>query len=421
MTAHPAGIEGAGASAHPAGIEGAGASAHPPGRKRAALTLIVLTPVIAELGLGSTPVHFAFLLVLWLPIYGFGVLLIREAVRRVGGGWSSLVLLGVAYELVEDGIGLQALSSPHLYGAAQLAPRLFGLNTAYWEVNAIYHVVFSVLIPIALTDLIFPAGRDRPYLRRGGLVGIGIGAVVGVGLLRVSVPPSQDPGYTAPLWVLLGCLSAVALLAVLALAMPPRLAAPRGGVPGASGSARPGPDRAAQAGRPGSGDPMPGGRHGSGQAAPGGRPGQAEPAGRAGFGDADPAGRRGSDGAAGSVPRPWVAGAFGAAGIAAFLALWFVLQHGRGNGAWALVPMAAIGVLAAIAGWLVARWGRSAAWSDRHRIWLLAGALVTHSALGAVGVVHQPVDRVGLALIAVLTAVLLAVLARRRPLPAGAA
>src|SRR5258708_4297912 len=90
--------------------------------RRAALTLVVLGPVVAELAFGSPPRHPASLLVLWLPIDGAGVLLIREAVVRSGGGWASILLLGVAYELVEAGIGLQALSSPHLYHAAPSRP-----------------------------------------------------------------------------------------------------------------------------------------------------------------------------------------------------------------------------------------------------------------------------------------------------------
>lgn len=63
------------------------------------------------------------------------MLLIRGAVVRSRGGWPRILLLGVAYELVEDGIGLQALSSPCLYYAADRGPRLLGLNTTYWEAN----------------------------------------------------------------------------------------------------------------------------------------------------------------------------------------------------------------------------------------------------------------------------------------------
>jgi hypothetical protein len=329
----------------------------PAGRKRAALTLAVITPVVAELALGSTPLHLAFLLPLWLPIYGAGVLLIREVVRRCGGGWPSLLLLGVAYELVEDGLGLQALTSPHLYGAAGWSPRPFGLNAAYWEANLAYHVVFSVLIPIALTDLVFPAHRDRPYLRRGGLVGIAVCAVLGVGLLRVSVPPSQDPGYTAPLWATLGCVLAVAVLAVVALRVLPRRALPRS---------------------PGTG-----------------------------------------------VPAAPVVGACGAGATLAFMALIFPFggakQPAFTHGLWVLLPMAAAAAVALGSLWVLARWSRAAAWGDRHRLWLIGGALLAHTAFGAVGVVHTALDRVGLVALAALTAVLVAALLRRTRGAAGAA
>jgi hypothetical protein len=341
----------------------------PAGRKRAALALVVLTPLIAELALGSTPLHLAFLLLLWLPIYGAGVLLIRESVRRLGGGWPSLLLLGVAYELVEDGLGLQALSSPHLYGAAGWAPRLFGLNTAYWEANVAYHVVFSVLIPIALTDLLFPAHRDSPYLRRPGLIGIAACAVLGVALLRVSVPPSQDPGYTAPLWVTLGCVLAVAVLAVLALAVLPRR-----------------PRRPATAPL----DAAAGGASPARAAAPAGVP------------------------ARGAAP---VMGAFGGAATFAFMVLMFPFGGARQpaftHGLWVLLPMTAAAVVAVGSVWLVGRWSRAGWLGRRHQLWLIGGALLAHTAFGLVGVVHTALDRAGLVAIAALTVLLLALLLRR--------
>src|SRR5690606_5648180 len=89
------------------------------GHRGAAVTLALLAPACAELATGAMPLKLIWLVLpVIVPIYGAGVLLIRELVVRVGGGWPSLLLLGVAYELVEDGIGLQALSSPHMYGAA---------------------------------------------------------------------------------------------------------------------------------------------------------------------------------------------------------------------------------------------------------------------------------------------------------------
>src|SRR5262245_45973640 len=175
------------------------------GRLRAAALLVVLTPLVAELALGSTPFRLAWIVLFVLPMYGFGILLVRELVRRTGRGWPSILLLGLAFEIVEDGIALQALSSPTLYGAADWGPRVFGLNLTYWETNAAYHVVFSAVIPILLVDLVHPAHRHRPYLRLPGLVGTAVAWVLGVALVRVLIPPTADPGYTAPLPVLVGC------------------------------------------------------------------------------------------------------------------------------------------------------------------------------------------------------------------------
>ncbi|WP_163568694.1 hypothetical protein [Fodinicola feengrottensis] len=197
------------------------------GNRAAAWVLVILTPLIAELAFGSTPLHLGYLVLLWTPVYGAGISLVREAVHRAGRGWPSIVLLGIAYELIEDGIGLQALSSPHLYGAAGWAPRLFGLKTAYWELNVVYHVIFSAVIPILIVDLLFPAHLNVPYLKKTETVITAIVGLLGIGLLR-TVSASNDPGYLAPIGVLVGCVVAIAIIAVIALkVVPPRTTAVR--------------------------------------------------------------------------------------------------------------------------------------------------------------------------------------------------
>ncbi|MQY02141.1 hypothetical protein [Actinomadura macrotermitis] len=188
-------------------------------RRRAALALVLVAPAVAELTLGSVPVRMLWLVVLYVPIYGAGVLLIREVVRRTGGGTGALLLMGLAYGLVEEGLALQSLTSPHLYGAAGWGPRPWGINAPYAELNLIYHAVFSVLLPVTLVELMFRDLGRTPYLRRGGLIGTAITALLGVGLLRVSVPPSQDPGYLLPgraALVILG-LAAASVVAALVL------------------------------------------------------------------------------------------------------------------------------------------------------------------------------------------------------------
>jgi hypothetical protein len=170
-----------------------------PRNRRAALLLGVLAPLCAEVSLGTVPLRMAWAWLIFAPIYSAGALLLRELFRRTGGGYGNLLLLGVAYGLVEEGLVLQSLTSPHLYGAAGWAPRLLGVNTAYTELNLVYHALFSVTIPVILVEYLFARHGTAPYLRRGGVIAAGVVALLGAALLRVSVPPSEDPGYTMPL------------------------------------------------------------------------------------------------------------------------------------------------------------------------------------------------------------------------------
>ncbi|MEV0567566.1 hypothetical protein [Dactylosporangium sp. NPDC050588] len=197
-----------------------------PRNRRAALLLAVLAPVAAEVTLGTVPLRLAWAWLVFAPVYSAGALFAREVVRRAGGGYPHLLLMGVAYGLLEEGLALQSLTSPHLYHAADWAPRLFGVNTAYAELNLVYHAVFSIAVPVALTELCFARHGTAPYLRRGGVIAAGVVTLLGAALLRVAVPPSEDPGYTMPLPAVVGVAAAIAVLTLLALRVRVRPARP---------------------------------------------------------------------------------------------------------------------------------------------------------------------------------------------------
>ncbi|GGL06716.1 hypothetical protein Sme01_67010 [Sphaerisporangium melleum] len=315
----------------------------------AALLLAGLTPVVAELSLGNPPLRQAWLLVLWVPIYGAGTVLIRELVRRTGGGWPAVLLLGAAYGIVEEGLALQALTSPTIYGVAGWAPRIFGLNSAYTELNIPYHAVFSVALPILLVDLIVPGLRDRPYLRRTGLVVAGVVFVLGALLLR-STTALIDPGYQAPPMALAAFVLVIAVLVVLALWFVPRSP----GLPATAPGTVPAP------------------------------PVVACLAGVAAFGYL-------------ALLFP-----FGGARHPAFT-----------EGGWVVVPMVAAALPAVAAGVLVHRWTSRGAWRDRHGLALAGGALVAHTAFGVIANGENATDRVSLAALGVVMIGLLALLARR--------
>ncbi|MFC4530374.1 hypothetical protein [Sphaerisporangium dianthi] len=332
----------------------------PKGGRRAASLLAVITPAIAELTLGNPPLSRIWLMLLWIPIYGAGTVLIRELVRRRRRGASSILLLGLAYGIVEEGLVLQALTSPTMYGAAGWAPRFLGLNSAYAELNLVYHAVFSVALPILLTDLAFPSLRDRPYLGRTGVVAAAVVFVLGGLLLRVTVATSVDPGYQAPLAVPAGCAAAVALLAVVALrVLPPT----------------------------GSGAPI----------------------------------ARARSGTPAAVPRLWVAGGFGAAAGFGYLALLFpfggAVQPAFTHGGWVAAPMLGGAVVAVLAWWLTRRWTASRGWTDRHSLCLAGGALVGHTAFGVVANAATLADELELSALGLVMVGLTGLLGRRLRAP----
>lgn len=198
-----------------------------------ALVLVLMAPLVAELLAGSTPlgqpIVLAILLVVYLPLYGAGALLIRELVRRSGRGWASILLLGAAYGFIEEGFVSQSLFNPTLYHAAHWGARILGINGVYTEWVIVVHAVWSAAIPILLTELLFPGRRTTPYLGRFGLIGTSIVYVLGVALLWLVARNSFAAGYEAsPILPGLALLAALVLV-VIALSVLPRKA-PRPGL-----------------------------------------------------------------------------------------------------------------------------------------------------------------------------------------------
>jgi hypothetical protein len=153
----------------------------------AALTLAILAPLIAELGVGSIGASTAWTLPFFGYVYSAGALLIREVVRRRHLGVGSMLALGLAYGLLEEGLALGSLTSTTLYPVADWAPQLLGFNTAFSLWVLPYHAVFSIVVPIVMVDLILPRFRTQPYLRTGGLIAWAIALLVGIGVIRLAL------------------------------------------------------------------------------------------------------------------------------------------------------------------------------------------------------------------------------------------
>jgi hypothetical protein len=133
----------------------------------AALTLFFVAPLVAEYLLGDLPLTLLAALIMLAPMYGGGALLIRELARRSGRGWPTILLLGAAYALIEEGFSTQSLFNPNFLGFHLLAPAWIpslGIG-AWWTLFMLnLHPFWSIGVSIALVEGLFPARARTPWL-----------------------------------------------------------------------------------------------------------------------------------------------------------------------------------------------------------------------------------------------------------------
>ncbi|MCA6096743.1 DUF998 domain-containing protein, partial [Streptomyces sp. SCA3-4] len=139
-----------------------------------ALGLFALAPLIGECLLGNLTVpEIVLLLPLLAPMYGAGALLVREAARRAGRGPAAMLVLGVAYGLVEEGLVDQMLFNRHYAGHDLMGATFIpALGMGVWLTIAVLtmHAVWSTNVAIALAEALVPDRSQVPWLGRTGLL-----------------------------------------------------------------------------------------------------------------------------------------------------------------------------------------------------------------------------------------------------------
>ncbi|MEU7180684.1 MULTISPECIES: hypothetical protein [Streptomyces] len=209
------------------------ASPRPRHRLRLAFALVVLAPLVGEFLLGNQPVTALPVVLMLAPMYGCGALLIREAARRAGGGWPTMLLLAAAYALLEEGPIDQMLWNPH-YGGVDMGLAYAGTQVPWLGTSAAMvqdvlsmHMVWSICVPIALIET-FSADRTRPWLGGPGLAVTGVVFVAGsIFLAQAQYQSGKFMGSTAQF---AGVSAAIVALLAAAFAavrrpLPPRDAA----------------------------------------------------------------------------------------------------------------------------------------------------------------------------------------------------
>jgi len=134
------------------------------------VTLLLLSPVIGEVMSGATRLSYIVVLIPEIMVWGCGALLIREIVRRWGGGWTSLLLLGFGLAIAEEFIIQQTSIAPLPWlGDRPAYGRVLGVNWPYFLFMLGYEAIWIALVPVQITELLFPARRNDPWLRTRSL------------------------------------------------------------------------------------------------------------------------------------------------------------------------------------------------------------------------------------------------------------
>lgn len=139
------------------------------------IVLFSLSPFIGEVLLGSAPPaeFFTFFgLTVLTILYGGGAILARELTLRWHKGWVSLLILGAAYGIIEEGLMVKSFFDPNWMDIGILGSygRWAGINWVWTLQLTIYHSIVSIAIPIQLTELIFNNHKDKAWIGRKGLI-----------------------------------------------------------------------------------------------------------------------------------------------------------------------------------------------------------------------------------------------------------
>lgn len=136
-----------------------------------AVGLFFAAPLIAEFLLGNMTIKMLGMLAILAPVYGGGALLIRETARRAGRGWATILVLALAYGILEEAFLTETLFNPnymglnlHLLEPAFIA--VLGIGGWYTVFVLTLHTVWSISVSIALIEALVPDRAASPWTGR---------------------------------------------------------------------------------------------------------------------------------------------------------------------------------------------------------------------------------------------------------------
>jgi hypothetical protein len=163
---------------------------------------------------------FLFQIVANFGLYGPGVLLVREAMVRWKKGWASVLLLGAAYGLLEEGIALSTLFDPNANPVGKFGSygHWLGVNWVWVAGILPVHMLFSISLPIVLLGLAVPRTNGQSLLSRRAICIVSV--VLGLDVMLLFVFVSKVTGFWMGWSVFASSLAAMAFLVLAARRVP---------------------------------------------------------------------------------------------------------------------------------------------------------------------------------------------------------
>jgi hypothetical protein len=198
------------------------------------LLMMVLPPLFTEWLLGgtrlSTVVGFPPIVFMEIIVWGGGSLMLRALARKLGLGWGSLILFGLVIGMAEEFVIQQTSFAPLVIKLKGVEwARAGGIDYVYALWALAYEVVWVVLMPTLVAEMVFPDRRDETFLSKTGLAIVAILFPIGslmawYGWTHIArVQSFHLPIYNPTPAEFAGALAVIAALFVWAIKFPPRL------------------------------------------------------------------------------------------------------------------------------------------------------------------------------------------------------
>jgi hypothetical protein len=179
-------------------------------------TVLILPPICAELITGSTAAWIWILpwtLAAFVAIYGAGALAIREISLKFDLGWPGIVVLGLMFGVVNEGIAACTLMNPAAAGLG--VDSWYGYYGGVSWVWAFWicadHAMISITFPLFLAEWRWPHIRGRRIISDAWVIVALVAMFASVYLVQRGFAH-----YTLSAYQWAGLIGAIAVLAVLA-------------------------------------------------------------------------------------------------------------------------------------------------------------------------------------------------------------